>query len=101
MHSKVEPPSVAVNANDAFVAEVVPVGPDAIVVSGAVVSGAGAVSTVKGRVAGDASVLPATSVARTETEWAPSPAPGRPRARASAQEPASTRHSNTELASLA
>ena len=51
---------------------VVPVGPDVIVVSGAVVSGGGAVSTVKARVAGVASVLPAASMARTETLCAPS-----------------------------
>ncbi len=72
LHSKVEPGSVELNANDALVAVVVPVGPEVIVVSGAVVSGGGAVSTVNERVAGEASVLPATSVARTDTECAPS-----------------------------
>ena len=46
--------------NDADVWLITPVGPPVIVVSGA------AVSTVKDRVAGDASVLPAASVARTE-----------------------------------
>ena len=60
LHSNVEPASVAVNVNDGDVAVVVPVGPPVIVVSGAVVS------TVKVRVAGVASGLPAPSVARTE-----------------------------------
>ena len=46
--------------NDAAVPFVSPVGPPVIVVSGATVS------TVNERVAGDASVLPAASVARTE-----------------------------------
>jgi hypothetical protein len=41
-------------------------GPESIVVSGAVVS------TVQVRVAGEESVLPALSVARTENVWEPS-----------------------------
>ena len=74
LHSKTELASVAVNAKDGVLSLDVPVGPDVIVVSGAVVSlgGGGAVSTVNERVAGDASVLPATSVARTATECVPS-----------------------------
>ena len=101
-HSKTEFASVAVKANVGVLSFVVPVGPDVIVVSGAVVSAGGAVPTVNERVAGEASVLPATSVARTETLWAPS-------LRAavvhglvqSAQAPESTRHSKTEFASVA
>ena len=97
-HSKTEFASVAVKANVGVLSLVVPVGPDVIVVSGAVVSAGGAVPTVNERVAGEASVLPATSVARTATLWAPS-------LRAlvvqglvqSTQEPESTRHSNTEF----
>ena len=104
LHSKVDPDSVEVNANEAVVADVVPVGPELIVVSGGVVSAGGGVvvSTVNERVAGEASVFPATSVARTETLCAPS-------LRAavvhglvqSAQAPESTRHSKTEFASVA
>jgi hypothetical protein len=71
-HSKTEFASVAVKANVGVLSVVVPVGPEVIVVSGAVVSAGGAVPTVNARVAGEASVLPATSVARTETLWAPS-----------------------------
>ena len=58
-HSNVEPGAVDVNANDADVLLVVPVGPLVIDVSGT------AVDTVKLRVAGVASVLPAASRART------------------------------------
>ena len=54
------------NANVAVVGCTVPDGPEVIVVSGA------AVSTVKVRVAGVWSVLPAVSVARTLKVWAPS-----------------------------
>ena len=102
MHSNVEPASVALKAKDAVVADVVPVGPEEIVVSGAVVSAGALVSTVNDRVAGDASVLPATSVARTATECAPSLSVlvvhGLVQ---SAHAPESTRHSKTELASVA
>ena len=54
LHWKVEPASLEVNAKDAVVAEVVPVWPEVIVVSGAVVSAGGGVevSTVNARVAG-------------------------------------------------
>ncbi len=80
-HSKTEFASVAVKANVGVLSLVVPVGPEVIVVSGAVVSGGGAVPTVNERVAGDASVLPATSVARTETRvGAVAERGGRPRA---------------------
>jgi hypothetical protein len=48
----------------------VPDGPELIVVSGAVVSGGGT-STVQVRLAGEASVLPAASVARTSNVCEP------------------------------
>jgi hypothetical protein len=102
LHSKVEADSLELNANEALVTEVVPVGPDEIVVSGAVVSGGGVVSTVNERAAGEASVLPATSVARTDTLCAPSLRALVVHGLAQlAHDPESTRHSNTELASLA
>ena len=66
LHSNVEPASVEVNANDGEAPFVAPVGPAVIAVSGA------DVSTVKARVAGVASTLPAASVARTENVYAPS-----------------------------
>ena len=51
----------------------VPEGPESMVVSGGVVScGGGAVLTVQVRLAGEASVLPAGSVALTEKVWEPS-----------------------------
>ena len=100
-HSKTELLSLDVNANVGVVSLVVPVGPEEIVVSGAVVSGGGAVSTVNERVAGDASVLPATSVARTDTECAPSPSAAVVHGLVqSAHDPESTRHSKTELLSV-
>ena len=51
---------------------IVPVGPLVIVVSGGVVSTGSVVSTVKVRLAGVASVLPAASVARTSKVCEPS-----------------------------
>src|SRR5206468_4088672 len=61
----------------------------------------GPVATVNDRVAGDGSVLPATSVDRTATLWPPSPSVGVVQGVAqSTHAPASTRHSNTELASV-
>jgi hypothetical protein len=71
-HWNVEPLSVAVNANVGVLSLVGPLGPEPIVVSGAVVSGGGAVLTVNVRLAGVASVLPATSVARIVTVCEPS-----------------------------
>ncbi len=68
-HWNVEPDSVDVNDIVAVVSVVEAAGPSVIVVSGAVVS-AGAV-TVQLRVAGDASVLPAASVARTSNVCVP------------------------------
>jgi hypothetical protein len=59
-HSKVEPLSLEVNANVAVVLDVVPTGPDVIVVCGGLAS----VSTVQVNEAG-APVLPESSVART------------------------------------
>ncbi len=64
-HSNVAPGSVLVNAKDADVELVGPVGPLVIVVSGA------AVSTVNVRVAGDGSTLPAVSIARTANVCSP------------------------------
>jgi hypothetical protein len=63
LHWNVEPDSVAVNENDAEVEVVEAAGWAVIVVSGAVVS-AGA-PIVQVTVAGEASTLPAASVART------------------------------------
>jgi hypothetical protein len=60
LHSNVEPGLVELNPNDGDAPLVTPVGPDVIAVSGA------EVSTANARVAGDASTLPAPSVARTE-----------------------------------
>jgi hypothetical protein len=72
-HSKIELASLEVKANVGVLSLVVPVGPEVIVVSGADVSGGGAVAaTVNERVAGEASVLPAASVARTDTLCGPS-----------------------------
>jgi uncharacterized membrane protein YgcG len=97
LQAKVDPDSLEPKANEAVVAVVDPLGPWVIVVSGAVVSagggggvsssggggvssagGGGVVSgggggglTVQLRVAGEASVLPAASVARTENWWSP------------------------------
>ena len=60
------------NAKVGVLSFVGPLGPEPIVVSGGVVSAWVAVPTVNDRVAGDASVFAAASVARTETECAPS-----------------------------
>jgi hypothetical protein len=58
-HSKLEPVSPALKVKVAAVSAVSASGPVSIAVSGA------AVSTVQVRLAGEASVLPAASVART------------------------------------
>jgi hypothetical protein len=63
-HWNVEPLSLDVNVKLAELDVSVPDGPPEIVVSGAVVSGGGTF-TVHVRLAGEASVLPAASVART------------------------------------
>jgi hypothetical protein len=65
-HCNVEPLSVAVNANVGVASFVAEFGPELIVVSGAVVSGGGAVATVNERVAGEASVFARRSVARAD-----------------------------------
>ena len=67
LHSKVDPDSLELNSKAAAFSVIVPLGPESIVVSGAVMSR----STVKVRVAGEASTLPAPSVARTEKVWEP------------------------------
>ena len=68
-HSNVEPVSVEVNVNVGVLSLVGPDGPAVMLVSGGVVS---TVSTVKARLAGVASTLPAASMARTSKVWAPS-----------------------------
>ena len=98
-HWNVDPLSLAVNANVGVLSLVGPVGPEPIVVLGAVVSAGGVVSTVNARVAGVASTLPAASVARIETLCGPSASvarrPGagaaRPRRRSRAGTGTSTR----------
>jgi hypothetical protein len=63
-HWKLEPPSLEKREKLAAVEEVVPDGPEEIEVWGGVVSGVA--STVQVRLAGEASVLPAASVALAE-----------------------------------
>ena len=65
-HWKLEPVSEALKLKLGAESLIKPEGPLSIVVWG------GVVSTVKERVAGDASVLPTGSLARTEKLWAPS-----------------------------
>jgi hypothetical protein len=65
--------SLAVNSNVAVVAVVGFAGPEVIEVSGAVVSGGASTSHTK--VAGDASTLPAPSIARTRNSCEPAPIP--------------------------
>ena len=79
-HSNDEPVSDEVNVKLADAVVTVPLGPPVIVVSGGVVSGA-ATLTVHVRVAGEASVLPAASVARTLNVCEPFASPSRPSAR--------------------
>ena len=69
LHSKVEPASVAVNVNVAVFGLLLPLGPPVIVVSGAVVS------MVHVALAGNASVLPTASFARTENVCDPVASP--------------------------
>ena len=64
-HSNVAVPSLDENVNTGGLTFVGPLGPELIVVSGATVS------TVQPRVAGEASVLPAASRARTANVCAP------------------------------
>ena len=68
-HWKLDPPSVAVNENQALVALVGSLGLAVIEVSGAVVS------TVQVYEAGEPSVLPAASLALTLNVWLPSARP--------------------------
>ena len=65
-HLNVEPLLVEWNVNVGVLSFVGPLGPESITVSGA------DVSTEKSRVAGDASTLPAESMARTRKVWSPS-----------------------------
>ena len=64
--SKLEFASDESNSNVGVVFVVVPVGPESIVVCGSVPS------TMKVRLAGDGSGLPAASIARTSNVWLPS-----------------------------
>ena len=66
-HSKYVGVGLPLNANVAEVERIVPVGPDVIVVSGP--------STKKVRCAGEASVFPARSVARTRKVCEPAARP--------------------------
>ena len=94
-HSSVEPASVEVNENVGVESVVVPVGPDVMVVSGAVVS------TVKARLAGEASTLPAASIARTSNVCGPSLSADVVNGVVQAAKvPASTRHWKVESAWL-
>ena len=65
LQANVEPVSLELNVKEALAVVTVPVGPPVIVVSGGVVSPA-ATFTIHVLEAGDASVLPAASVAWTE-----------------------------------
>ena len=65
-----EPVSVEVNVKLAELEATVPDGPEAIAVSGGVVSW-----TVQVRLAGVASTLPAASMARTRKVWLPAARP--------------------------
>ena len=71
-HWNVDPLSLAVNAKVGVLSLVGPLGPEPMVVSGGVVSAGAAVLTVNDRVAGEGSAFAAGSVARIETECAPS-----------------------------
>ena len=95
-HSNVAPASVAEKVNAGEESPVAPLGPVLIVVSGAVAS------TVKVRVTGVWSVLPAASVARTEKVCSPSASVASVRGVVhGSNAPASIRHSNVEPGSLA
>jgi hypothetical protein len=72
-HAKVEPAWSALNEKVGVVSSVGPLGPAVIAVSGAVVSDEPVIVHV--RVAGDWSVLPAASVARTLNVWLPAARP--------------------------
>ena len=90
-----EPASVEVKENVGVLSLVGPEGPAVIVVSG------GVVSTVNDRLAGDASVLPAASVARTSNVCAPSARAAVVNAdQQDANAAASTRHWKVEPASV-
>jgi hypothetical protein len=69
LHWKLEPLSLELKPRLALVEVVVVAGPEVIEVCGAVVSGGAC--TVQAYVAGEASLLPAASVARTEKAWGP------------------------------
>ena len=100
-HSNVESDSVDENAKLADRVVTVPVGPDAIEVSGGVASSGVDALIVQLREAGDASVFPAASVARTSNVCAPASSAEYDVGDAqSLHAPASRRHSNVEPGSL-
>ena len=96
-HAKVELLSLEMNANVAVGSPVAPLGPDVIVVSGAVVSSG---STVHVCAAGVPSVFPAASVARTRKVWVPSPTVSARGAEHGSKPAASSAHSNLDPVSL-
>src|SRR5215210_7420913 len=90
-HSNVVPSSSEEKPNVGVVSFVAPAGPESIVVSG------GLLSTAKTRWAGEASVFPAGSIARTWKVCGPSPSEAVVWAEVQeAQAPLSTRHSDVE-----
>ena len=94
--ANVEPVSDAVKVKLALPLVAVPEGPPLMVVSGAVVSGGGT-ATVHVRVAGDPSVLPAASVARTSKVCEPFASPEYALGEEQLpQLPASSRHANVD-----
>jgi hypothetical protein len=96
-HANVELLSLEMNANVAVVSLVAPLGPDVIVVSGAVVSSG---STVHVCAAGVPSVFPAASVARTRRVCVPSPTVSAKGAEQGSKPVASSAHSNPDAVSL-
>ncbi len=95
-HSNVVPGLSPVNSNSGVASPVGPDGPAVMLVCG------GSVSTVKVREAGEGSVLPAGSTARTSSVWRPSSS--RPVVNGEVQDakaPSSTRHSKPEPGSSA
>jgi hypothetical protein len=95
-HWNVEPVSDELNVNEAVVVVTVPVGPELIVVCGAVVS------IVHVRVAGEASRFPTPSVARTRNVCDPAASPLNDLGLAHAvNAPASSEHANVEPTSVA
>jgi hypothetical protein len=106
LHSKRDPGSLEVNSKVGVLSLVEPEGPAVIIVSGGVVSpggGGGGALTVKPRLAGVASTLPAASRARTSKVCGPGGRPAvvwEPLEPQGANAPSSILHSKLEPASL-